>query len=214
MSGAAWSVCDSLPTRATAPGLFVAPGSIGLLLGMILGTFGDAATAPLIAIALITCLLLARVGVPPPCPTRNQQVRHTVRNSSSASFSCRSSFGPCSGSWSRFPGKRGPVELILLTVATVAGKAFGGILADRWGWIRVGVGSMLAAAPLLAWASTYPVAAIAGLLLLNLTMAVTLVAVSEAVPGYPGFSFGLTCLALLLGALPRCWASRSTAPSL
>lgn len=33
-------------------------------------------------------------------------------------------------------------------------------------------------------------------------MPITLVAISNILPGRPGFAFGLTCLALILGALP------------
>jgi len=36
------------PHRAAAPGIFVAPGSLGLLLGAILGSHGPAAAAPLL----------------------------------------------------------------------------------------------------------------------------------------------------------------------
>ncbi len=190
------------PHRATAPGLFVAPGSAGLLLGMFLGHLGQAASAPLVPVAILPCLLLARARVPGSVP-----VTAAAGMASGAelvigfvllSIAIRSLLGALV----TFPWQTRPVELILLTTALVAGKALGGIFADRWGWVRVGVGAMVAATPFLACASTYPLAAIPGLFLVNLTMAVTLTAVAEAVPTYPGFAFGLTCLALLLGALP------------
>ena len=101
-----------------------------------------------------------------------------------------------------FPWETQPGLLIALTLAAVAGKALGGILADRWGWLRGGRRVAVAALPLLACGATHPAAAITGILLLNLTMPVTLAATVEALPGYPGFAFGLTCLALLLGAMP------------
>lgn len=196
-------ICMRLtPHRAAAPGLFVAPGSAGLLLGTVLGGLGQATSALLAPIALVICLLMARAPVPPPVPVA------TTRSSPSdiqvaigfvlLAIAIRSLLGFLVS----FPWETHPIELMLLTAATVAGKALGGILADRCGWVRVGVGATLAAAPFLACAPVCPLAAIPGLLLLNLTMAVTLAALAEAVPGYPAFSFGLTCLALLLGALP------------
>jgi FSR family fosmidomycin resistance protein-like MFS transporter len=196
-------VCLRLtPHRATAPGLFVAPGSLGLLIGMVLGTLGQAASAPLILASLIACLGIARTRIPDP-------VTATVKKGSASGTELVIGFVLLSiairsllGFVVTFPWETRPVELILLTTATVAGKAIGGILADRWGWLRVGVGSMVAATPFLACVSICPMAAIPGLLLLNLTMAVTLAAIAEAVPGYPAFSFGLASLALLLGALP------------
>jgi FSR family fosmidomycin resistance protein-like MFS transporter len=179
---------------------------------MILGNLGQSASAPLIPMALIASLLMARARVPESVP-----ITATTGMASGAelvvgfvllSIAARSLLGFLV----TFPWETRPAELILLTAATVAGKALGGILADRWGWIRVAVGSLVAATPFLACASTYPVAAIPGLLLLNLTMAVTLAALADAIPGYAAFSFGLTSLALLLGALPSLLGVRVGGP--
>jgi hypothetical protein len=60
---------------------------------------------------------------------------------------------------------------------------------------------MLLSASLLAF-SGQPALAIAGMLTLQMTMPVTLLAVYRALPDEPGFAFGLTTLALLAGALP------------
>ena len=38
--------------------------------------------------------------------------------------------------------------------------------------------------------------------LFQATMPITLTAISNMLPGRPGFAFGLTCLALIIGALP------------
>jgi FSR family fosmidomycin resistance protein-like MFS transporter len=43
------------PHRATAPGIFVAPGSLGLFLGVIFGKHGSTASLPLIFIAAALC---------------------------------------------------------------------------------------------------------------------------------------------------------------
>ena len=50
--------------------------------------------------------------------------------------------------------------------------------------------------------ANYPLPAILGVLLFNMTMPVTLAAVSNILVGRAGFAFGLTALALLIGALP------------
>jgi hypothetical protein len=63
--------------------------------------------------------------------------------------------------------------------------------------------------PLLALAGDSPAAGIIGLLVFNLTMPVTLAAVAAMLPrGREGFAFGLTCLALFVGAAPALigWA--------
>ena len=109
---------------------------------------------------------------------------------------CRSSSGRSLGfgccSW-----ETQPVALLSLTAATVLGKALGGILADRWGWMRTAVGSLLAALPFLVYGHIVPIAAIPGVFFLNMTMPITLAAVAETLPARPGFAFGLTTLACL-----------------
>jgi MFS transporter, FSR family, fosmidomycin resistance protein len=190
------------PHRATAPGLFVAPGSLGLLLGAILGKSGLAVAGPLLASALVLCILLAGTPVPQAetvtRPKRLPSRAELVIGLILLSISVRSLLGFLVS----FPWETQPWALLALTAATFFGKALGGILADRWGWIRVAVGSMLAALPFLADSSMFPLAVIPGLFLLNMTMPITLVAVAETLPGRPGFAFGLTTLALLLGAIP------------
>ena len=92
--------------------------------------------------------------------------------------------------------------LAALTAAIVLGKAAGGVLADRFGHARVGVGALAFCAPLLMLATVSPVAGVLGMFVFNMTMPVTLVAVANAVPDYPGFAFGTASLAIVIGALP------------
>jgi MFS transporter, FSR family, fosmidomycin resistance protein len=92
--------------------------------------------------------------------------------------------------------------LIGIPVAAFAGKALGGWLSDRLGWIAVSVVALLASAPLIAWGGAHLYVLLAGLLLFQMTMPVTLAATARAVPGKPATAFGLTTLALVAGALP------------
>jgi FSR family fosmidomycin resistance protein-like MFS transporter len=55
---------------------------------------------------------------------------------------------------------------------------------------------------LLAFGAGFPVIGMIGIFLFNFTMPITLVVISNLLPGRPGFSFGLTTLALIIGALP------------
>ena len=101
------------------------------------------------------------------------------------------------------PWKSDLVLLAALTAAVVTGKAAGGLLADRFGWRRVAVTALVASLPLLALGASSPVAGVAGVLLFNMTMPVTLAAVAAVLPrGNEGFAFGLTCLALFCGSAP------------
>jgi hypothetical protein len=84
----------------------------------------------------------------------------------------------------------------------VLGKAAGGILGDRLGWTRVALSGLIVAAPLLVIFPDTPALAITGAFFFNLTMPITLTCLANMLPGYTGFAFGLTTLALITGALP------------
>lgn len=101
-----------------------------------------------------------------------------------------------------FPWKSDINLLIILTLAVVLGKALGGIIADKFGWVRVTITGLLISAPLLAFGKDYILLAIPGMFLFNLTMPVTLVALANIFRGREGFAFGLTTLALVIGSLP------------
>jgi FSR family fosmidomycin resistance protein-like MFS transporter len=202
------------PQRATAPGLFVAPGSLGLLLGAILGSSGANADAVLATIAATICVLLA--FIPIPCEMAAKQQDKQINRAELIlglillSIAVRSLLGFLV----HFRWDTQPVALLVLTAATVLGKALGGFWADRWGWMRVGIASMLTAMPFLVACPMFPLAAIPGLFLLNITMPITLAATANALPGYPGFAFGLTCLALLMGAIPTLLGAAAPGPGI
>lgn len=93
-----------------------------------------------------------------------------------------------------------------LPLVACAGKGLGGVVADRLGWLPATVGALLASLPLLAVQHAHPVGLLAGLLIFQTTMPVTLVAVGRLMPGHPGTAFGLPCAALLVGSLPAAFS--------
>lgn len=92
--------------------------------------------------------------------------------------------------------------LIAFTIAIALGKGIGGFLSDKFGWLRITITSLFISSVCLYFGYTYAIAGIVGIFLFNFTMPVTLVAISNLMPGRPGFAFGLTTFALLIGALP------------
>lgn len=97
--------------------------------------------------------------------------------------------------------------VLLPSAASCLGKAAGGIAGDRFGAGRTGVWSLLVSLPLILFGGSSPVLSLAGILLFNMTMPVTLCVLADLMPKHPGFAFGLTTLALLVGtAVTFFWA--------
>jgi hypothetical protein len=113
------------------------------------------------------------------------------------SVALRSFLGGCiSGAWS------GTSTALLIALAAVCGKTAGGLIADGVGWRATAVTALILAAPLVVSASEHQLPAVASSLLVQVTMAATLVAVHLAMPARPGMAFGFPSLSILLGALP------------
>lgn len=198
--GAGAGVLRAAGGKLAPLGLFVATGALGVAFGKLLFAW------PLItALALLLCAtVLVRVE-------RGAKLLP-------AEFSMAAS-GPlpwvlaaallgvalrAAGGWG-LPqtGFSGPAALLLPAVAAALGKALGGVLGDRLGALRIGLGALLLAVALLAVQPLLGGAAVLGAVFcLNITMPLALGVVASLLPGAPGLAFGLTTLALLLGTLP------------
>jgi len=193
-----------IPQKATAPGIFVAPGALGLLLGTVLGKTGQFVAWPFIIALVVLGILMALVKKPEMNYAREKSADNKINYFKTIlilvflSVAIRSLVGFVVV----FPWKVDINLLIILTVAVVLGKGLGGILADKFGWIKVAVGALILSIPFLAFGQNIYYLAIIGMFLFNMTMPVTMVALANIFPGRPAFAFGLTCLALILGAFP------------
>jgi FSR family fosmidomycin resistance protein-like MFS transporter len=190
------------PGKATFPGIYVAPGALGLTIGIMIGRSGGFISWPFILLLLVSAALilgLPRQEVPAPRTLPgNLRWFEMVIILLLVSVVIRSLVGQSLV----LPWKSDSALLLMLTMAVVLGKVLGGILADRFGWAVVALSGLILSAPLLAFFAPHPALAIAGTLLFNLSMPVTLVCLADMLPGKSGFAFGLTALALIVGALP------------
>ncbi len=190
------------PKRAAGPGVFVAPGALGLFAGTLAARYGH--FTALVPVALIALLVIAAYAIELPrmdyakVAVRKQPRFWLVLFGLLVAIAVRSLVGLAIV----LPWKSQMALAVVLVVSVFAGKAAGGVLADRFGWTKVAVGSLVIATPLLVLGPNLAAVAILGMFLFNFTMPVTLAALSNLLPGRPGLSFGLTCLALLAGALP------------
>jgi MFS transporter, FSR family, fosmidomycin resistance protein len=192
------------PQKATAPGIFVAPGALGLMAGTLLGKNGDFVAWPLLLAIAVLGVTIFLVKKPVMYP---EQPQSALKLNIKAEYviylvlfviAVRSLVGFAVS----FPWKTDITLLVWLTVAIALGKGLGGFLADRFGWTKVTVGSLLVSIPLLNLGVDLPVLGMIGMFLFNITMPVTLTLVSNMLPGKPGTAFGLACMALVLGTLP------------
>lgn len=191
-----------VPGKATLPGIYVAPGALGLTIGIMIGKSGGFIAWPFLLLLLgsaVLILMIPRLEFPVPRELPgNLRWFETVIVLLLLSVVIRSLVGQSLV----LPWKSNPALLITLTMAVVLGKAMGGFLADRYGWVVVAVSGLVISVPLLAFFGPVPALAIAGTFLFNLSMPVTLVCLAGMLPGKSGFAFGLTTLALIVGALP------------
>ncbi len=200
--GAGSAVLQAYKGKASGPGLFVAPGAIGLALGTIIGKTGLISPIPFgLALAICAFFVLRTPNIEN--AKRKARMFLDIKPFYSMLFLLLLSVAIRAflGFAIAMPWKSDAALMWALVLSIAAGKALGGIVADRFGWMKTSVASLVVSAPLLAFASTSPAAGIIGFLLFNMTMPITLVALFKLMPGLPGFSFGLACLGLIIGSL-------------
>ncbi len=196
--------------KAALPGIFVAPGALGVAAGLWIGKGGSFSAWPFILLlAVFAAIILILPGTEPAVPKKfsgNLKWFEAVIMMLLVSVAIRSMVGlSLVFSW-----KSDPLLLAALTAAVVLGKGLGGILGDRFGWIAVAGSGLALSAPMLAFFPQIPVIAIAGIFLFNLSMPITLAGVAGMLPAHNGFAFGLTTLALIIGAGPAFTPLRGT----
>lgn len=213
------SLCTR-PGSATDPGLFVAPGALGLALGVWIGRSGGAAAWPFLALLSVAFVLALRLRDPAPPASPRPGVGREPDRATPAPL-------PLAGAAAHaivlllalsvvvraFVGMGGchacpkePLIALGVPLAAFAGKLLGGVVSDRLGWIETSLPALLLSAPLIAFSGGQPTVVLPGLLLFQMTMPVTLVAIQQVQPARPGFSFGIACLALLAGSIPTFFA--------
>ena len=173
--------------KAALPGIFVAPGALGVAVGLWIGKGGYFSAWPFILLlAVFAAVILMLPKTEPAEPGKfsgSLKWFETVILLLLVSVAIRSLVGlSLVFSW-----KSEPILLVALTTAVVLGKALGGILGDRFGWIAVAGSGLVLSAPMLAFFPQIPAVAIAGIFLFNLSMPITLTGVAGMLPANSGF---------------------------
>jgi FSR family fosmidomycin resistance protein-like MFS transporter len=190
--------------RAAGPGLFAAPGAVGLATGIALALTGQVIIWPFI----IGLVVLAAVALIFKLPEMNYgalsagvefQSHDAIIIFLLAAIALRSFV------WSAFQTllEGNTYLLVAMGAAATAGKAIGGVLADRVGWRRWCVGALSLAAILLAGGNGSAVFLLTGVALLQSATPVCLAMMARLKPNQPATAAGLALgLGILFGGIP------------
>ena len=198
---------DTVKKRFAPSGIFIASGAMGVYLGRNMGVNFRNIYYVCMWIALAVCVVILAF-----CGFKQQD---KVRKSHPAASDTgkgmlitsllifivviiRSYYGyAASFSWNS-----GFLTGLIFTLCIVAGKALGGIVADKLGVGAASIISLGGAGITALFAAGSPVTGCISMLLFNMTMPITLTLLAEVWHELPGFAFGALMLALFLGTLP------------
>lgn len=218
--GGGIDVLNHSERRAAPLGIFVAPGALGIFLGTMLGRAGTEAAVWIGGLLILSAVLIRAAAGREKLwlSSGNAPFSFSVPSSSvssgrtlmaAACFLAAVILRSYSGMIQNFPWKETLAgSSFILAGAVVLGKMAGGVLADKWGIQRTAFRSMCAAAVGFL-CLVYPAAGILAVFFWNMSMPLTLWAVSKVFPGAKGFGFGLLTFGLFVGFCPA-WLGGSS----
>ena len=203
------SVLNISQKHAGPLGIFIATGAIGVFLGTQSAQMGRLQIAFSLLVLLFLCALITLVV---------QKVNKKYWNVHNVSFdiprlssntllaiallsfvvALRSYVGMVMA----FPWKSEMLLLVLSILGVFAGKALGGVVADRIGFRTTAIFSLIVAATLFVPSWEIPVMGLLGVFFFNFTMSITLASLANILPNAKGTAFGLASFSLAVGALP------------
>jgi FSR family fosmidomycin resistance protein-like MFS transporter len=206
VGGGGLALCVT-PQQASGPGLFAAPGVIGLALGGAAAMTGIPARLALAVTLLALAAVVARQALPqlPYHSAERPDAQHTLETHDWIMMVLLAAIALRSAVWGAFqyvPDGQTSV-LVGLALAAALGKIAGGFLADRFGWRRWTMAALLAAIPLLALGSRIPAWLYLGVALLQSATPAMVAMLAASMPRLPATAAGLAFgLAIALGGLP------------
>lgn len=185
--------------KAAPNGIFVSSGALGVALGIFLGKLAVHKSLPsaLVFVFGIMLLFLDRAD-------RCDLQPKVGSGNAAAALLCLFAIAVRAlvGGYVLVPWENSGALVFISAACACLGKALGGVLGDRFSFRSIGTASQIIALVFIVVLGHIPLFMALGLVLFNMAMPLTLVGVYDGFGSYPGFSFGLTTLALLLGTLP------------
>ena len=215
------SVLNISQKHAGPSGIFIATGAIGVFLGTQSAQMGRLQIAFSLLVLLFLCALITLVV---------QKVNKKYWNVHNVTFDIpRLSFNTLlaiallslvvalrsyAGMVMAFPWKSEMLLLVLSILGVFAGKALGGMVADRIGFRTTAIFSLIVAATLFVPSWEIPVMGLLGVFFFNFTMSITLASLANILPNAKGTAFGLASFSLAVGALPALAGFRIEHPAM
>ena len=204
--GGGVTVMRAFPKKAAPLGVFVSPGALGVFFGLTLGKSGFSGIVAFPILLLFAAVLLFLLGKGEEAgsyrPAASLKKLRTAAVLGVLMLFLAVVLRSYLGLLFSFPWKTGFGLSFLVIFGVAAGKALGGFFGDRFGLISTASASLSLCALLLIFAADSPVCGILAVCCFNMTMPLTLFALSEILGDAKGFAFGLTTFALFLGTLP------------
>ena len=215
------SVLNISQKHAGPSGIFIATGAIGVFLGTQSAQMGRLQIAFSLLVLLFLCALITLVV---------QKVNKKYWNVHNVSFdiprlssntllaiallSLVVALRSYAGMVMAFPWKSKMLLLVLSILGVFAGKALGGVVADRIGFRTTAIFSLIVAATLFVPSWEIPVMGLLGVFFFNFTMSITLASLANILPNAKGTAFGLASFSLAVGALPALAGFRIEHPAM
>ncbi|MCB9234537.1 MAG: hypothetical protein H6581_22975 [Bacteroidia bacterium] len=202
-AGGAMVCLNAMPWKAGSPGMFAAPGVIGLILGGFLAFQGINATLPL----LLGMVVLGGILLLIPFPAEKPQAPsdHGLDGHDLIMILLLLAIAMRSAIWNVFSILHAEDYnlLIWIGLAAFTGKFAGGFLADWLGWKRFALLALGGSALLLAVSESSYWTLLPGIALLQAATPVAIAAMHRLMPRAPATAGGLTLgLAIAAGGLP------------
>lgn len=215
------SVLNISQKHAGPSGIFIATGAIGVFLGTQSAQMGRLQIAFSLLVLLFLCALITLVV---------QKVNKKYWNVHNVTFdiprlssntllaiallSLVVALRSYVGMVMAFPWKSEMLLLALSILGVFAGKALGGVVADRIGFRTTAIFSLTVAATLFVPSWEIPVMGLLGVFFFNFTMSITLASLANILPNAKGTAFGLASFSLAVGALPALAGFRIEHPAM
>ena len=215
------SVLNISQKHAGPSGIFIATGTIGVFLGTQSAQMERLQIAFSLLVLLFLCALITLVV---------QKVNKKYWNVHNVTFdiprlssntllaiallSLVVALRSYAGMVMAFPWKSEMLLLVLSVLGVFAGKALGGMVADRIGFRTTAIFSLIVAATLFVPSWEIPVMGLLGVFFFNFTMSITLASLANILPNAKGTAFGLASFSLAVGALPALAGFRIEHPAM